>query len=154
MASNTSNKTFVDAFVEGARKGFNIGVNSMLPNVMFAFAAIHIFKITGLLDIIAKVFSPVMGLFGLPGAAATVLMAAWLSMGGGAGVAASLFAQGILNGTHLTILLPAIFLMGAQIQYMGRLLGTAEVKSKHYPILFGICILNALIAMQVMRFFA
>ena len=149
----TSDKTFVDAFVEGARKGFGISVNSMLPNVMFAFAIIQIFKVTGLLDVITKLFGPVMGLFGLPGAGAAVLMAAWLSMGGGVGVAASLFAEGLLNGAHLTILLPAIFLMGSQIQYMGRLLGTAEVEARYYPMLFGISLLNAAIAMETMRFF-
>jgi len=91
--------------------------------------------------------------FGLPGEGATVLMGAWLSMGGGVGVAVGLFSDGLLTGQHLAILTPAIFLMGAQIQYAGRLLGTAEVNAKHYGILFGICIMNALIAMLIMRFF-
>jgi spore maturation protein SpmB len=54
----------------------------------------------------------------------------------------------------VTILLPAIFLMGAQVQYMGRCLGTAGVKSKYYPALFAISIVNAAISMLVMRFFA
>ncbi|MGI6575223.1 MAG: YjiG family protein [bacterium] len=141
----------VDAFVEGARNGFHIGINSIAPNVVFAFALIHILNITGLLDIIGNLFGPVMMLFGLPGQAIAVLIAAWLSMGGGVGVAASLVAAGTLNANHVTILIPAIFLMGAQIQYMGRLLGTAEVRTQYYPILFGICILNALISMLVMN---
>jgi spore maturation protein SpmB len=70
-------------------------------------------------------------------------MGAWLSMGGGVGVAVSLFTQGVIDGTQVAILTPAIFFMGAQIQYAGRLLGAAEVESRHYGILFGICILNA-----------
>jgi spore maturation protein SpmB len=77
-----------------------------------------------------------------------------MSMGGGAGVAASLYAAKALDGTHLTILLPAIFLMGAQVQYMGRCLGTAGVQARYYPVLFGISIFNAVVAMLVMRFFA
>jgi spore maturation protein SpmB len=44
--------------------------------------------------------------------------------------------------------------MGSQVQYMGRLLGTAGVQSRYYPVMFGICILNACIAMLIMRFFA
>jgi spore maturation protein SpmB len=37
---------------------------------------------------------------------------------------------------------------------MGRLLGTAVVQTKYYPMLFGISIMNALIAMLIMRFIA
>ena len=55
---------------------------------------------------------------------------------------------------HVTILLPDIFLMGAQIQYMGRLLGTAGIQGRYYPMLFGISILNAIISMIIMRIFA
>ncbi|SDF03546.1 YjiG family protein [Sporolituus thermophilus] len=149
-----ANKSLADVFVDGAKKGWNIGVNSLLPNVLMAFALIQVLKVTGLLDVLGKVFAPVMAIFGLPGQAVMVLISAWLSMGGGVGVAASLYSQGILNNTHVTILLPAIILMGAQIQYMGRLLGTAGVQPRFYPMLFGICIVNALIAMLIMRFFA
>jgi len=37
------------------------------------------------------------------------------------------------------------------VQYLGRCLGTAEVQSKYYGIMIGICILNALLAMWVMK---
>lgn len=150
---NTSKKLITDIFVEGARNGWNIGISNIIPNVLMAFVIIHALKITGALELLGKAFGPIMAIFGLPGEAAAVLMGAWLSMGGGVGVAVSLFNQGILNGMHIAILTPAIFLMGAQIQYAGRLLGSAEVNSRHYGILFGICILNALIAMFLMRFF-
>ena len=147
-------KTLPDIFVEGARKGWNIGVSSILPNVLMAYVLIQILRVSGLLDILGNIFNPVMALFGLPGKAVMVLIGSWMSMGGGAGVAASLYADKALNGTHVTILLPAIFLMGAQVQYMGRCLGTAGVKTKYYPVLFGISIFNAIVAMLVMRFFA
>lgn len=147
-------KTLADVFVDGARKGWNVGVNSILPNLVMAFVLIQVMKVTGLLDIMGKLFGPVMAIFGLPGQAIAVLIGAWLSMGGGIGVAATLFSSKILTAGHVTILFPAIFLMGAQVQYMGRLLGTAGVQSRYYPMLFGICILNACIAMLVMRFFA
>lgn len=147
-------KTLADVFVEGARKGWNLGVANILPNVLMAFVLIQMLKVTGVLTLMGKFFGPVMGVFGLPGEAITVLMGAWLSMGGGVGVAASLYSAKVLNMTHVTIVLPAIILMGAQIQYMGRLLGTAGVQTRYYPMLFGISIMNALIAMLIMRFFA
>ncbi len=147
-------KTLADVFVEGARKGWNLGVANILPNVLMAFVLIQMLKVTGVLTLMGKFFGPVMGVFGLPGEAITVLMGAWLSMGGGVGVAASLYSAKALNMTHVTIVLPAIILMGAQVQYMGRLLGTAGVQTRYYPMLFGISIMNALIAMLIMRFFA
>ncbi len=147
-------KTLADVFVDGARKGWNVGVNSILPNVLMAFALIQVLKVTGLLVLLGKVFGPFMAIFGLPGEAITVLMGSWLSMGGGVGVAASLYTAKILTGSHLSILIPAIFLMGSQVQYMGRLLGTAAVQTRYYPMLFAISIVNALIAMLIMRFIA
>ena len=147
-------RTLADVFVDGARKGWNVGVNSILPNVLMAYVLIQILRVTGLLTTMGNVFGPVMAVFGLPVQAIAVLIGAWLSMGGGVGVAASLFASKVLTATHATILLPAIFLMGSQVQYMGRLLGTAGVQSRYYPVMFGICILNACIAMIIMRFFA
>ncbi|WP_337995929.1 YjiG family protein [Oleispirillum naphthae] len=149
-----SKKTVVDIFVDGARKGWTVGVANILPNVLMAFVLIQILKVTGALDLLGKAFGPVMAVFGLPGESIAVLMGAWLSMGGGVGVAASLYAGKVLTMTHVTILIPAIFLMGSQIQYMGRLLGTAGVQTRFYPVLFGICVLNAGIAMLVMRFVA
>ncbi len=147
-------KTLADVFVDGARKGWNVGVSSILPNVLMAFALIQILKVTGLLVLLGKLFGPVMAIFGLPGEAITVLMGSWLSMGGGVGVAASLYTAKLLTGSHLSILIPAIFLMGSQVQYMGRLLGTAAVQTRYYPMLFAISIVNALIAMLIMRFIA
>ena len=147
-------KTLPDIFVEGAKKGWNVGISSIIPNVLMAFVLIHALRLSGLLDMLGVLFNPVMGLFGLPGQAVMVLVGAWMSMGGGVGVAASLYAAKILDPTHVTILLPAIFLMGAQIQYMGRLLGTAGIQGRYYPMLFGISILNAIISMLIMRIFA
>lgn len=146
-------KTVVDAFVEGARDGFHISANSMAPNVMLAFALIQVMNLTGLSHVLGIVFQPVMGIFGLPGVAATVLIASFLSMGGGVGVAASLYASGLINGSDITIMMPAIMLMGALLQYMGRVLGTANINNKYFPHLFLICFINAALAMLVMRLF-
>ena len=142
-----------DIFVIGARKGFQVAINNLMPNIMMAYVIAEILNLLGAMQFIGKVFAPMMGIFGLPGEAVTVLLTTWLSSSAGTGVAVSLLTKGILNGTHASILIPALFLMGAQLQYMGRLLGVADVPKKYWPLLMLASILNACIAMIVMRFF-
>lgn len=144
-------KNLIESFVEGANQALNITIKSTLPNVMFAFVIIRILNMTGLLDIIGTVMSPIMGLFGLPGVAATVLLSSILSMGGGCGVAASLATSGLLSGTDITILMPAIPLLGTLVQYMGRILSAAGLPSKYYAHMYIIAITNACLSMLVMR---
>jgi spore maturation protein SpmB len=145
-------KTLPDVFVEGARKGWNLGINSLLPNVVMAFTVIYFLKVTGLLTIIGKVFGPLMVIFGLPGEAAMVFLAALPSNAGGIGVMLSLYTAGVVNDNQVTIMLPGIFLMGAQLQFMGRCLGTMEVNTRLYPALFVICYINSAVAMFIMKF--
>ena len=66
-----------DVFVRGARQGWGIAIGSMLPNVLMAFVIIKALQITGLLKLIGIACGPVMAVFGLPGEAAPVLLAAW-----------------------------------------------------------------------------
>ena len=152
--SNNTNKTNnnpFDIFVIGARKGFTVATQNLLPNVLMAYTLSEILNLLGVMKIIGAIFGPAMGLFGLPGEAVTVLMTAWLSSSAGTGIAVSLLSNGTINGTHATILIPAIFLLGSQIQYMGRLLGVADVPKKYWPLLMLTSILNACIAMVVMN---
>lgn len=152
MSEVTIKRTVFDIFVDGAKKGWNIAVSSIIPNVLMAFVIIQFLNVSGLLTLIGKIFRPFMGLFGLPGEAATVLIASWLSMGGGTGVAAKLYADGLLTVTHLAVMLPAIYLMGSQVQYLGRILGTGGIKPRYYGIMILFSVLNALLSMVVMRF--
>ena len=140
-----------EALVGGMKKGWTIAIGNMLPNVILAFALIQGLHLMGILPVLGTFCAPIMGFFGLPGEAITVLLTTWLSAGGGVGTAASLFAQGILTAQDVSILAPAIFLMGAQLQYAGRLLAVADVSKQHYPVLFGIGILNACLSMLTMR---
>jgi len=142
-----------DVFVTGARKGFHIAIHNLMPNVVMAYVLAEVLNLLGIMPLLGQVFSPVMGLFGLPGEAITVLLTAWLSSSAGTGVAVSLLTKGLLTGADITVLAPAIFLMGSQLQYMGRLLGVADVPKKYWPLLMLVSIINALIAMFVMRLF-
>jgi len=153
MSNVTTKKPMVtDIFVEGAKKGWVIATTSTLPNVLMAFVIIKALQITGALDLMGSVFSPIMAIFGLPGEAAAVLIGAWMSMGGAVGVVITLFDQGILNGAHISILAPAIYLMGSQVQYMGRVMGPIGTESRYIPVMIAISVLNAFGAMLVMNF--
>ena len=140
-----------DVFVSGVKRGWGIATGSMLPNVLMAFILIYVLKLTGILDLIGTVCGPVMKVFGLPGEALMVLLAAWLSMGGGVGVASSLFAAGSLSLHDIAVLAPAMYLMGSQVQYIGRLLGVVGTPGKYIPVMVLISIINALLALLVMQ---
>ena len=144
-------KTPFDIFVDGAKKGWAVGIGSIIPNVLMAFVIIYILKLTGLLEMIGTLFEPVMAAFGLPGEAITVLLAAWMSMGGGTAVAASLYLEGALSVNNLAVLLPAIYIMGSQVQYLGRVLGTMGVKGRYYGIMILISVVNAFLSLWVMN---
>ena len=152
QSKHTTNNPF-DIFIIGARKGFNIAVNNLVPNILMAYAVSEVLRILGVMKMVGEIFGPMMFIFGLPGEAVTVLLTAWLSSSASVGLAASMFANGILEPRHITILMPAFFLMGAQLQYMGRLLSVADVPKRYWPLLMSASILNAMLAMLLMNFF-
>lgn len=148
----TAKKPMVtDIFVEGAKKGWVIATTSTVPNVLMAFVIIKALQITGALELMGTLFSPIMAVFGLPGEAAAVLIGAWMSMGGAVGVVITLFDQGILNGQHIAILAPAIYLMGSQVQYMGRIMGPIKTEGRYIPVMIALSVINAFAAMFVMN---
>ena len=151
-AKTTSNNPF-DIFIVGLKKGLNIGLYSLLPNVVMAFVLTYILQLWGVMDFLGRTCGGIMGIFDLPGQAITVLLATWMSCGAAVGVAASLASSGVLNGHDVTILAPALILMASQIQYMGRLLGVADVPKKYWPLLMLNSLLMAFIGMILMRFF-
>ena len=151
MAEKKKSKNIIDLFIEGCRKGWDTGIRNMMPNVLMAFILIKALNVTGLLKFLGSVFAPVMALWGLPGEAVTVLVSALMSMGGAIGAAAGLLSSGTMTAKDVTVVMPAIYLMGSLVQYLGRCLGTAEVNSRYYAIMVGIAVLNALLAMWVMK---
>ena len=150
MSEQSNNKLLTDVFVEGARKGWDIAIHNTIPNVLMAFVIIHILKVSGALDIIGKYLGFVMLPLGLPGESIAVIMAAFLSWGGSAGVLVALVQGGTLTAPDIAVLIPGMALVGSTVQYMGRVLGVLGIPGKHYLVLFGICILNAYLAMFVM----
>ena len=153
MSADNSKLMVTDVFVKGAVNGWNIMTHSTIPNVLMAFVLIKVLNVSGLLPIIGDIFSPIMMIFGLPGESAMALMAAYMSIGGGVGVAVALYEEGAINGMHLTIIAPAIFIMGGQIAYMGRCLGAIGIGGKVLLVIMCIPPIIAIGSLLVMRLF-
>ena len=148
---STQKPLMTEVFVRGARQGWEMATKSMLPNVVMAFVLIKALTVTGLIHYIGIAFEPIMSLFGLPGESAMVLVSAWMSNGGGIGVLIAFISEGVLTGEQLAIILPAMFGMGAQLQYMGRCLGVIGIKDKMLYIIMLIPIVLAFAVMAVMN---
>lgn len=142
----------LEVFISGLRKGAAIGVRFMLPALIAAFVVIEMLQVSGVLRLLAEHVSGVMAVFGLPGEALAVLIAAWASAAGAIGMIAGLASRGLLTPEHVAILLPGILLMGSQLQFFGRILAVAGVSSERMPVMMAIGLMNAVGAMLVMRF--
>lgn len=145
------NRNMLDMFMDGARNGWNIAVRNLIPALVMAFVLIRILEVTGLLKVVGNVCGPIMLLWGLPGEAATVILASIMSMGGAVGVAASLYNSGHLDMVHVSALLPAIYLMGNPAQNLGRVLGLAGTNPRHFAAILAIGAINAMASIWVMQ---
>jgi len=74
-----------EAFVEGAKEGFNIGVR-IIPYLVAMLVAIGIFRAGGAMDILAVVISPITTLIGMPAEALPMALMRPLSGSGALGV--------------------------------------------------------------------
>ena len=142
----------LEVFISGLRKGAAIGVRFVLPSLIAAFVVIEMLQVSGVLRLLAEHVSGVMAVFGLPGEALAVLIAAWASAAGAIGMVAGLASRGLLTPEHVAILLPGILLMGSQLQFFGRILAVAGVSSERVPVMMAIGLMNAVGAMLIMRF--
>ena len=142
----------LEVFISGLRKGAAIGVRFMLPALIAAFVVIEMLQVSGVLRLLAEHVSGVMAVFGLPGEALAVLIAAWASAAGAIGMVAGLASRGLLTPEHVAILLPGILLMGSQLQFFGRILAVAGGSSERVPVMMTIVLMNAVGAMLIMRF--
>ncbi|AEC01716.1 nucleoside recognition domain-containing protein [Parasphaerochaeta coccoides] len=147
-------ESFVDVFINGAKKGVGVWLNALLPGVVFGYALTQILQVSGLLGLLSKVFGPIMGIFGLPGEAIGPYLTSFFTLAGGCASAAALAANGILTGTQATIILPMLICIGSDIQFFGRMLAVADVPGKQYKVNFVISIICSIVAGFIMRFIA
>lgn len=67
-----------ELFMQGAKKGFYIGVELIVPAMVMAYSLLAFLKYLGIMPVIGQILGPVMSIFGLPGEASLALLAAFL----------------------------------------------------------------------------
>ena len=143
-------KSVIEIFMGGCKKGFYIGVEQILPAMILGYAIVIFLGLTGIIPILDTVFGPVMGIFGLPGESVVVLISAFFSKAAGAATAANLYAQGIINGVQATILIIPSMLMGTLVGHYARIVLVADVNPKHRLLLLAVPIFDSIVGMFVM----
>ena len=64
---STTSKNPFDIFIVGLRKGLDIGLYSLLPNVLMAFVLTYMLNLFGVMKFLGDTCGGVMGAFDLPG---------------------------------------------------------------------------------------
>lgn len=145
--SNPIPKSTSQAFFAGCRSGLELSLYGILPRIMVAFIVVYLLEGSGAMAWLSKIFAPLMQFWGLPGEAAVVLATAILSNAAAVGTIISMFSSGTLSPIDITILMPGLYLMGALLQFSARVLETAGVSAKLWPVMYGICLINSACAM-------
>lgn len=141
----------VEIFMKGAKKGLNIALEQIAPAMVLAYALIVFLETTGLMDIIAIGLNPIMKIFGLPGEAALVIIAAFFAKAAGAATGLMLFQNGVINQEQATILYPAVILMGTLVGHYARIVLVSGVAKKYYKILLVVPLIDAAISMFITK---
>ena len=141
-----------DSFQDGARKGWGIFVKSMLPSIVMAYTFIFILETTGLMDIFSNIFAPIMRIFGMPPIAIVCLATVFFSRAGGAALAASFVADGLLTPMQATILLPTMFLIGGTINMWVRIISVSGTRAKRQKYIIIMTWVMAFLSLWIGRF--
>ena len=151
VAAQQAKRSLLEEFIFGAKNGFYLGVEKIIPAMILAYVLILFLKITGLMAIIGNVISPVMAIFGLPGEAIVALISAFFAKAAGAATAATLYADGTINAVQATILFPATITLGTLIGHFVRCVVASGANPKHHPMLVAIPIIDAVLSMFLTR---
>lgn len=151
VAAKPNKPSIVEVFMKGAKKGFYIGVEQILPAMIVGYVIIQFLKLTGLIDILSVVFGPIMAIFGLPGESVVVLLSAFFSKAAGAAAAANLYGEGILTAAQCTIIIIPCMLMGTLIGHFARIILVSDVNPKHRGLMLLVPIIDSVVGMLVMK---
>lgn len=144
-------KSVVEIFMGGCKKGFYIGVEQILPAMILGYAIVRFLELTGVIPYLGDIFGPVMQLFGLPGESIVVLLSAFFSKAAGAATAANLYMTGSINAFQATILIMPCMLMGTLVGHYARIVLVADVNPKRRLLLLAVPIFDSVVGMLLMR---
>ena len=136
---------FMSDFLEGAKKGIYMAFFTLGPALIMMYPVLRILDITGLMDILSKILGPVMGLWGLPGEGAVVLISGMLNNSAGVAAIANYFEAGVLNGYQVAVITPMAWMIFYFIQNIGRILNVVGTAKRYYVPIFIIAILTSMI---------
>ena len=143
--------SIVEEFVAGAKKGFYIGAEMIAPAMVLAYVLIVFLEITGLMNSVGKMLSPIMAVFGLPGEAVFALVAAFFAKAAGCATAATLYSKGVITAAQATILFPACITMGTLIGHFVRIVIVSNANKQRHTLLLCVPIIDAVVAMVLTR---
>ena len=136
---------FMSDFLEGAKKGIYMAFFTLGPALIMMYPVLRILDITGLMDILSKILGPVMGLWGLPGEGAVVLISGMLNNAAGVAAIANYFEAGVLNGYQVAVITPMAWMIFYFIQNIVRILNVVGTAKRYYVPIFIIAILTSMI---------
>ena len=147
-------KGLIEVFFEQGAFGFKLWFEKVCVAIIFGYAVVEFLKITGLMNVISMVFSPILGLLGLPGEAAIAILSSYMTLPAGCAIAASLVQDGTITASQLTVLFPMMYAVSSNLLYIGRVVGASGVDSKKYPVYIVIGLLCAVIGGLAVSFIA
>lgn len=150
-ATTGSVPNMMTSFITGAKKGCNLFLTVVIPNVVFAFVVIRLLTLLGVIGLLGKVFAPAMAVFGLPGEASFALVFSYISFTGAITSIAALMESGVLTEAQGLAMLPFTLLTGSIFMWTGRILAVTGIALKDYKICYAIATINGILSLFVMR---
>lgn len=141
----------IESFLDGCKKGVHITLNNIMPSMILGYVVVQFLTLTGLIDLLSFVFGPIMALFGLPGEAVSVFVAAIFAKASGAAAAASLFYAGTISAAQATLLIVPCMLMGTLIGHYARCVLVSGVDGLWRGLLLVMPLIDTIIGLIIMR---
>ena len=148
MSAETSKKPakvgMIETFLSGAKKGWGIAINTIMPAMVLGYVLVQVFNVTGVMDVLGNIF-------GLPGEAITVLISAFFAKAAGAATAFNLYQTGVITAAQATICVMPSMLMGTLVGHYARIVLVTETNKKYTLLMFLIPLFDAALGMILMR---
>ena len=141
----------IEMFMAGAKKGFYIGVEQILPAMVLGYVLVEFLTLTGLVDLLGKLFGPVLAVFGLPGEAVVVLIAAFFAKASGAAAGLNMYNAGQLSAAQATVCIMPSMLMGTLVGHYARIVLVADANPKYRGLLLAIPLIDSALGMLIVR---
>ena len=151
LADKRATKNVIELFMAGAKKGFYLGAEVVMPALILAYVLVQFLTITGLMTVIGTIVSPIMAVFGLPGEAIVALIAAFFAKAAGVGIVATMYSSGELTAAQATIMFLAVITMGTLLAGFVRVIIVANVNKRWHKLLLVVPIIDAFFSMWIVK---